>query len=269
MQTSPLPGPVWPPAASPCSAPALLPRVSSRPSLCTRAPSSPGSAHLSRRSSEGSGTPLSRSGVGGRRGAWGASAGPGRAAHGEAVGLGQSAWTAATLGRKRVRHGARLTAPRPACACFETRRFAEMSLTAGARVRGDGREEVLGARQPPAGGGPSVRRGSGHRVPRPALRGARGGVRSEGISPPPRPVLPTGPGREDRRPGPPPGDHHHRRLLHRHRAGERRGRRPLPEVGPPGPGARGAPRGAPWGAPRLSPHPSSYRSVFSRAFKFL
>lgn len=62
-----------------------------------------------------------------------------------------------------------------------------MSLTAGARVcvRGDSREEMLGARRRPAGGGPSVRRGSGHRVPRPALRGARGGVRSDGISPPP------------------------------------------------------------------------------------
>lgn len=66
-----------------------------------------------------------------------------------------------------------------------------MSLTTGARVRGDSREEVLGARRRPAGGGPSVRRGSGHRVPRPALRGARGGVRSEGVSPsPPAPCSP-------------------------------------------------------------------------------
>ena len=36
------------------------------------------------------------------------------------------------------------------------------------------------------------------------------------------PHSPAGPGREDRRPGPPPRDHHHRCLLHRHRAGEHR-----------------------------------------------
>lgn len=34
--------------------------------------------------------------------------------------------------------------------------------------------------------------------------------------------FPVGPGREDRRPGPPPRDHHHRCLLHWHRAGEHR-----------------------------------------------
>lgn len=43
-----------------------------------------------------------------------------------------------------------------------------------------------------------------------------------------------GPGREDRRPGPPPRDHHHRRLFHRYRPGEP-GARGARDVSPKGP----------------------------------
>lgn len=53
-----------------------------------------------------------------------------------------------------------------------------------------------------------------------------------------------GPGREDRRPGPPPRDHHHRCLLHRHRPGERSTR-------PGGAGPFGG--GAFWGAGPAAP----------------
>lgn len=54
-------------------------------------------------------------------------------------------------------------------------------------------------------------------VPSPskALPSSRPGVWGSGL------CSLLGPGREDRRPGPPPRDHHHRCLLHRHRPGER------------------------------------------------
>lgn len=76
-------------------------------------------------------------------------------------------------------------------------------------------------------------------VPSPskALPSSRPGVWGSGL------CSLLGPGREDRRPGPPPRDHHHRCLLHRHRPGERSTR----------PGGRGLWGGAFWGAGPAAP----------------